>query len=112
MTKEEFQKLVDHEASWLKYYGFAVTRTTELYNDVTFYDRIQSIGYTKRVILLSNRCVAAHITSKRPVLESSIEELEIVSGPRNHEINVFTPLEYAFANNLEGTDKLRELLKS
>lgn len=120
MKKEDLKKYVDQEVSWLYYYGSQqesedpnrTTRKTELYNDVLFYDRLISIGYTKKVIPLHMRCPAVFITSIKPVLESSIEELEIITGPRNHVNNIFTPLEYAFYFNLEYADKLKEMLKS
>jgi hypothetical protein len=120
MTIEELNKYTDHETSWLKYYASyqesgdpnRTTRFSDPYNDAKFYDRLIGIGYTKKVIPLSMRCAAGYVTSKKPVLESTIEELEIISGPRNHENNVYTPLEYMFALNLEGSEKLREILRS
>jgi hypothetical protein len=120
MTNEDLNKYIDQETSWLKYYGSAqesedpnrTTRITELYNDAKFYDRLIGIGYTKKVIPLYNRCPACCITSSKPVLESTIEELEVVSGPRNHEKNIYTPLEYMLANNLDGSEKIRETLRS
>lgn len=120
MTLEELNKYTSQEASWLKYYASSqegedpnrTTRLTDKYNDVMFYDRLIGIGYTKKVIPLSNRCPACYITSKKPVLESSIEELEVISGPRNHSLNVYTPLEYVFALNIQGAADLREVLRS
>ena len=120
MKKEDLKKYVDQEVSWLHYYGSQqeseepnkTTRKTELYNDVLFYDRLISKKKKKKVIPLHMRCPAVFITSIKPVLESSIEELEIITGPRNHENNIFTPLEYAFYFNLEYADKLKEMLKS
>jgi hypothetical protein len=122
MTNEELNKHADQETSWLKYYGSSqenesgdpnkTTRKSDPYNDANFYDRITSIGYTKRVIPLPARCPAGYITSKKPVLESTVEELEYVSGPRNHENNVYTPLEYVFSKNIGEHEKFRELLRS
>lgn len=119
MTIEEINKYADQETSWLKYYGCnqdngepnKTTRQSDPYNDAKFYDRIISIGYTKRVIPLHSRCPAGYITSKKPVLESSVEELEFGSGPRNHENNVYTPLEYVFSKNVGDHEKLRKILK-
>lgn len=121
MTTEDFNLCIDQETSWLKYYGSNqepeegspnTTRRNDPYNDVYFYDRIISIGYTKTVMPLHRRCPAGFVTSKKPVLESTVEELEYVSGPRNHENNVYTPLEYAFATNYDGIDKFIEILRS
>lgn len=121
MTIEELNKYANQEADWLRYYASnekyksdqnSTTRQSENYNDANFYDRIRSIGYTKRVIPLYSRCPAGFITSKKAVLESTVEELEYVSGPRNHENNVYTPLEYVFSKNVGNHIKLRKILQS
>jgi hypothetical protein len=120
MKLEELMAAASQETSCLRYYGSAqknpnseeTTRLDEPFNDACFYDRLIGIGYTKVVMTLSKRCVPHFVTSKNPVLNSSIEELEVISGPRNHNINVYTPLEYAFALNIEGAEKLREKLRS
>lgn len=121
MTIEDLNKYADQETSWLRYYVSnqkdeskpnSTTRTSELYNDEKFYDRLISIGYAKRVIPLYSRCPAGFITSKKNVLNSTVEELEYVSGPRDHSKNVYTPLEYVFAKNVGEHEKLREILRS
>ncbi len=75
MTIEYLDKCIDQEVSWLKYYASSqesgepnrTTKISDPFNDAGFYDRLISIGYTKRVIPLSNRCSPCYITSKNPV---------------------------------------------
>lgn len=100
MDLNEFQRYIDHETQWLKYYGYRPDRKSDMYDDHLFYDRIQSIGYAKVVTPLSNRCVAAFITSDKPVLTSSIEELYVIHRLRNHKENIYSPLEYLMANKI------------
>ena len=100
MSIIEFQKLVDHETQWLKYYGYRPSRKADDYNDHLFYERLESIGYTKVIMPLPNRCVGAFITSDKPVLESTIEELRTIGSPRNHSKNIFTPLEYMMSKKI------------
>lgn len=89
MDLKEFQRYIDHETQWLKYYGYRPDRKSDTYYDHLFYERIHSIGYTKVIMPLSNRCVAAYITSKTPVLESSIDELYVIGRSRNHKENIY-----------------------
>lgn len=114
MTLEDLNKYAEQETSWLRYYGNGKPedRISDKYDDANFYDRIVSIGYTKRIIPLPNRCVACYITASKPVLECSIEELIGVSGPRNHENNVYTALEVVFAKNIGDHELFRKTLHS
>jgi len=112
MIFKDLLKYVDHETSWLKSYGLIEERKKDLYNDTNFYERLQRVHTNSRTVALPLRCAAVYITSKKPVLESTIEELECVSGPRNHQINVYTPLEYFFAKNIEGCEDLKAILRS
>lgn len=114
MTLEELNKYAEQETSWLRYYGNGKPeeRIAEKYDDAKFYDRIVSIGYTKRVIPLANRCAACYVTADKPVLECEIEELKSVSGPRNHSENVYTALEYVFTKNIGNYEAFRETLHS
>ena len=47
---EKMWKCAKTEAEWFRYYGHEESRMSEDFLDVNFYDRVQSIGYTKRVI--------------------------------------------------------------
>lgn len=96
----------DTEADWLRYYGHASSRETETFEDAGFYDRMLSIGYAKVNTPLDMRCPMGYITGPKPVLECVIEELEFVSGPRNHEMNVYTPLEYFIGTKHDSMDEL------
>jgi hypothetical protein len=91
---EKMWKSARTEAEWLRYYGHEESRKSEDFSDVNFYDRIKSIGYTKRVIQLHQRCSMMNITSDKPVLESKISELRIATETRNHSKNVYTALEW------------------
>lgn len=111
MTEQLFNKLIEHETVWLHYYGHPDERITEEYNDHMFYDRLVSIGYTKKVIALWMRCCGGFITSDRPVLESTVEELRIIGSPRDHEANIYTPLEYMFAKKYGRYMECKNILK-
>ena len=106
MNKEELWNLADSEADWLRYYGHFSTRETEGFEDADFYDRMVSIGYAKVPTPLVMRCPMGFITGPQPVLECEPEELVMVSGPRNHDNNVYTPLEYFIGTRQDKFDKL------
>jgi len=110
MKLEEIWKSAETEADWLRYYGHRDTRMSEKFEDEKFYDRIVSIGYAKVVTELATRCAMNHITSDKPVMESEVSDLRFVSGPRNHENNVYTPLEYLIGKK-NGTTQLINIIK-
>jgi hypothetical protein len=91
---EKMWRSAKTEAEWLKYYGHQESRLVEDFSDVNFYDRIQSIGYTKRVTALYQRCSMLNVTSDKPVLECGISELKISDTNREHSKNIYTALEY------------------
>jgi hypothetical protein len=111
MKLEELWKLAKTEAEWLRYYGHSETRLSEKFNDEKFYDRIVGIGYTKVVIPLPVRCSMGNITSNKPLMESSIDDLYIIGSPRNHSKNVYTPLEYLIGKNI-GVEQLVKIIKN
>lgn len=108
---ERILKAAQTEADWLRYYGHSETRMIEKFEDCKFYDRITSIGYTKRVIPLPNRCSMLNITSDKPVLESDVEDLREEYSIRNHDKNVYTSLEYVIAKRIE-KDKLIKIIRN
>jgi hypothetical protein len=91
---EKMWKCAKTEAEWLKYYGHDVSRLSEQFSDANFYDRIESIGYTKSVISLPQRCSMLNITSDKPVLECDIKELKVCNTYRDHSQNIYTALEW------------------
>jgi hypothetical protein len=107
---ERMWKSAKTEAEWLKYYGHEISRLEEDFSDEKFYDRIQSIGYTKRVISLHQRCSMLNVTSDKPVLESDITELVISNSSRNHDNNIYTALEYLIHKKI-GINQLIEIVK-
>lgn len=98
------------EADWLRYYGHKDSRMSEEFLDANFYDRIESIGYTKRVIELHQRCSMLNVTSDKPVLESDISDLREEYSLRNHDKNVYTALEWFIAKGI-ATEQLIEIIK-
>ena len=76
MNKEELLKLIDHEISWLKYYGLREDRI-KLTEESDIYKDVRSIGYTKRVIDLDKRCCPCLI-----IAGESIEDCVITQFPR------------------------------
>lgn len=101
IEKDKLIEAAKVESEWLKYYGESKTRSLEKFNDCLFYDRIKSIGYTKRIVKLYNRCAMMRITSESPVLDSNMEQLSISNEERNHDKNVYTALEYLIHNEIE-----------
>jgi hypothetical protein len=112
MKFEEIYKLAQKEAEWLRYYGHTDTRNADSFEDEKFYDRIISIGYTKRVIPLSNRCAMDYISGNSNVMGLEADEITSVSGPRNHEKNIYTPLEYIIGTKKEGYEELIKIIKN
>jgi hypothetical protein len=107
---EKMWKCAKTEAEWLRYYGHEESRMSEDFSDVNFYDRIQSIGYTKRVIELHQRCSMMNITSDKPVLESDISDLRIANETRSHGKNVYTALEWFIGTGM-ATNQLINVIK-
>lgn len=111
MNLEEIYKSAENEASWLKYYGHRDSRMSEEFKDETFYDRLVSIGYAKVNMPLPSRCVMICISSERPVMNSSVDELFYKPSPRNHNDNIYTPLEYVIGTKQEGYKDLIKIIK-
>jgi hypothetical protein len=107
---EKMWKSAKTEAEWLKYYGHQESRLVEDFSDANFYDRIQSIGYTKRVIALYQRCSMLNVTSDKPVLECDINELKISDTNRDHSKNIYTALEYFIGKGM-ATDQLIKVIR-
>jgi hypothetical protein len=105
---EKLWKCAKVEADWLRYYCHSDYKT-DPFNDALFYDRIQSIGYTKKVIPLSQRCSMLNITSDKPVLESDVTDLVISNSLRDHSKNIYTALEWFLAKNV-GTEQLLQII--
>lgn len=94
MTQESFDRLLDHEIQWLSYYGLREDRE-KLNENSDIYKDVRSIGYTKRVIPLMDRCSPGLITSDKPITkETKIEELTSCNFPKGE--NKFTPVETFF----------------
>jgi len=108
---ERIWKSATTEADWLRYYGHSETRMSEKFEDEKFYDRIISIGYTKRVIPLPQRCSMLNVTSDKPVLESDVSDLRVCNSPRNHGENVYTALEYLIGKKV-GNDQLIKIIRN
>jgi len=110
MNLEDVWCVAENEANWLKYYGHVSTRMTEEFEDADFYDRMISIGYAKVPTSLHLRCAMGYVTSDKPVLDSEPAELLMTSGPRNHEKNVYTCLEY-FVGTRQRLDEIKSIIK-
>ncbi len=108
---EKMWKYAKTEAEWLRYYGHKESRMLEEFSDANFYDRIKSIGYTKRVIELHQRCSMMNVTSDKPVLESDISDLRQECSLRNHDKNIYTALEWFIAKGI-ATEQLIDIIKN
>lgn len=92
MTTELFLKYVNQELDWIRYYAFHETRK-QLTIDSILYDVLQSIGYTKRVISLDQRCGIV-LTADKPITNAiDINDLYEATEPKNHGQNKYTALE-------------------
>lgn len=91
MTIEQLNKLVDHEIQWLRYYAREDHRQ-KLTEDSNIYIDLVSIGYTKRVVPLTLRCLPCTITSPNKInSDTDISELVIDNLPRRE--NFHSPIE-------------------
>lgn len=104
-TIENIVKLAKEEAELLKYYGYRESRKEEQFNDILFYNRMKSIGYCKTETLLDRRCPRSFINSL------SINDFDLISGPRNHTDSVYTPLEFVIYNKIDGYKELISEIK-
>jgi len=102
MKIEELKKYVVHELEWLRYYALEEKRKV-LNNKSSVYDQLVSIGYTKRVIPLPNRCSAAWIKMENG-------NIELSDYPRCVEKNIFTPLEVWLVLYPETFDTVKKYL--
>ena len=103
MKIEDIKKYVIHELEWLRYYALEEDRL-KLNNESSIYDQLRSIGYTKRVIPLPNRCSAAWIKFEN-------DEIELSDGsPRCIEKNIYTPLEVWLKVYPESFDNVKSYL--
>ena len=91
ITKEQLLKWVDTEISALRYYGYREDRE-KLTEDSNLYQDIQSIGYVKRPMPLTQRCAWTSITADEIITSSTkLEDMyEVHTWNRD---NIFTPLE-------------------
>jgi hypothetical protein len=94
MTKEELKKAVSLEIQWIKYYGLKEDR--EKYDTSKLpYEQLRSIGYTKKVIPLSNRCGFCRITSDKLISKSiDIDDIKISTDIRDISNNIYTALDF------------------
>ncbi len=103
MNKETLLQYIDHEISWLKYYGLRedrlkLTATSDIYKEV------RSIGYTKRVVPLDIRCCPCLI-----IVGKTLDDCVADSFPRTAE--KLSPLElYKIMFNDEYNELLKDLI--
>jgi hypothetical protein len=99
-------KLAKTEAEWLKYYGHQDTRLSENFEDIDFYDRIQSIGYCKRKVPIYDRCPVGYVNCL------DVNNFEIVTNiGRNHSKSTYTTLEFVIYNKIDGYLDLVQIIK-
>ena len=104
MEKAEIIKNAEQELQWLKYYANAETRKTFIITKSP-YDQFRSIGYTKRVIPLSSRCVFLRVTANEPITkDTKLEDLIASNDLRNPEKNIFSALEFIMIKYPEDHD--------
>jgi hypothetical protein len=109
-TKDDLEKWINHELSFLRYYGWREDREA-LTNDSDIYRDVRSIGYTKRVISLSTRCSPAIIKCDSEINQlTKIEDLYLVSELKSD--NNFTPCEVFIKLFPERKMEIIDIIKS
>lgn len=104
---EKIFKLAKLESEWLRHYGHIESRNQEDFTDIKFYDRMLPIGYSKVWTPLHLRCPMGYVSSLK------IEEVEdTIYGPRNHEKNIYTCLEFILYNETDGYIDLIDIIKN
>ena len=107
MVLQKILKLATIEAEWMSHYGHEDSRKNEQFDDFLFYDRMLPIGYSKVYTPLHLRCPMGYVNSL------DINDIkDTIYGPRNHENNVYTCLEFVIYNKIEGYEKLITLIKT
>lgn len=92
MFLEEFNKLVQQEIDWLRYYACHEDKKS-LTPDKHPYD-MRPMGYTKVRTPLRIRCAAAMLSATYVITEKSkVKDLFIVQRTHSPADNVYTPLE-------------------
>ena len=78
-NKQQLERWIDHELSFLRYYGYREDRM-KLTIDSNIYEDVRSIGYTKRTMPLSHRCIPATIKCDTEINSTTkIEDLYIIT---------------------------------
>jgi hypothetical protein len=103
---EKIFKLGKIESEWLRHYGYIESRQEEEFDNITFYDRMLPIGYSKVWTPLYLRCPMGYVNSL------NIDDIEdTMYGPRDHKNEVYTCLEFVFYNKVEGYKELIDIIK-
>lgn len=93
MEIKDFEKAIDHETQWLRYYANSDTREL-LKVDSNIYNTLVSIGYAKKYTPLYIRCAWCIVTCDKIIdKDTEISDLKIIGESRNIELNKYTPLE-------------------
>lgn len=95
------------ESEWLRHYSHVDSRKEETFEDIGFYDRMLPNGYAKVYMPLHQRCPMGYV--KGLTLE---DNKEIIYGPRNHENDIYTVLEFVIHNKLPGYQEMIDYVKS
>ena len=83
--KQQLEKWIDHELSFLRYYGYREDRM-KLTIDSNIYEDVRSIGYTKRTMSLSHRCIPATIKCDTEINSNTkIEDLYVITERKTNQ---------------------------
>lgn len=88
--KKQLERWIDHELSFLRYYGFREDRM-KLTTDSNLYEDIRVIGYTKRPMSLRNRCIPAVIKCDTEI--NSNTKIEDLYTTQDRVGNIYSPCE-------------------
>ena len=107
--KKQLERWIDHELSFLRYYGLREDRM-KLTTDSNLYDDIRVIGYTKRPMSLRNRCIPAVIKCDTEINSNTkIEELNTTDERTG---DIYSPCEVFMKMFPDRKDEIIEIIKN
>jgi len=107
--KKQLERWIDHELSFLRYYGFREDRM-KLTTDSNLYEDIRVIGYTKRPMSLRNRCIPAVIKCDTEI--NSNTKIEDLYTTQDRVSNIYSPCEVFMKMFPDRSQEIIDILKN
>ncbi len=110
MTKEELDKLIQHEINWLRYYSVRSSKEALDLSQNTIYEQMIPMGYVKRPQPLDLRC-SGYICIEY-IKGTNLEDLHTINERRDIDNNKFSPLEVYVKLFPEERERIKSLLNA